>query len=193
VRNLAELSCIHLIKVRRLHRNCASCNLESKLNSSYHSPFPLSLKLKVFYSSMSGKNIRVKITLQSKSGPVWEDAVLERSPGARKIMVQIPKSADVLDLKTKITEVFRKKNLPNLQQLCKTDAEMEALLRGHGIASIDDVKINQITNHEGYEIDDDGKIQDYFHSYDEEFECTAEVDLYATRLQDDCSVCCVIS
>lgn len=142
---------------------------------------------------MSGKNIRVKITLQSKSGPKWEDALLERAQGARKIMVQIPMSADVVDLKDKITEVFRKKNLPAIQQMCKTNAEIAAFLRECSVGSILDVKINQITNHEGYEIDDDGKIKDYFPSYDQEFECTAEVDLIHTPLEAECSICCVIS
>ena len=140
---------------------------------------------------MSGKNIRVKVTLESKSGPEWEGALLERAPGARKVMVQVPISADVTDLKAKITEVFRKKNLPELQRMCQTDQEIAAFIKLCGISSIVDVRINQITNHEGYEVDEEGKLQDYFHSYDEEFECKAEVDLVANPVEAEC--CCTIS
>ena len=94
----------------------------------------------------------------------------------------IDKSAAITTLKEKLQEKFESSNLPKLN----ADTEY---LNSLGIQRITGARIGALCTPDGYDVDEDGTLAQFFGTGAVEMNLVAEVDLIATAVPEDESFC----
>ena len=134
----------------------------------------------------SGKEgVRIKVKCVSKEGPEWEKYLMENMK--LKVMLTINKNELVVNLKEKIEEKFRDKHLNSLNEKIKNDPAL-AVFR---IASISGVKATSLCTPDGYDIDDENTLADYFGEGELEMACVSNISLISVPMP--APECCTIS
>lgn len=131
--------------------------------------------------------VRIKATITSKTGPDWEQELLKSHK--QKILVSIPREANIEALSEKLEEKFLNANLADL------NADTEYLL-SLGIERITGAKIKALGTKDGYDIDQDSSLEDLFGEFQGiEMEVQAEVDLACKVYEPPAEhpACCTIS
>lgn len=127
-----------------------------------------------------GTGVQIKVKIVSKSGPEWEQRLL--SEHQQKVLVTMDKSSAITSLKEKLQEKFESTNLPKLN----ADSEYLSSL---GIQRITGARIGTLCTPDGYDVDEDGTLNQFFGSGAVEMSLVAEVDLLAIQAEADCFCC----
>jgi hypothetical protein len=135
--------------------------------------------------SSSGEGVRIKVKCVSKEGPEWEKYLMENMK--LKVMLTINKNELVVNLKEKIEEKFRDKHLNSLNEKIKNDPALAV----HRIASISGLKATSLCTPDGYDIDDENTLADYFGEGELEMACVSNISL--TSVPMPAPECCTIS